>query len=146
MNWGRKEVAPFPDAHLEDLQQLTAQVNQQFSTCPQTFRRVYNFQPTRKHSGGFSIFKPTLLNSYQRSYFGTSDGKFRITVDWNLQFYPPLHQSAFQQQPFVEKQVILELKYKEKQDALAQTIFQYLPFRQTKSSKYVTGILLENRS
>ncbi len=125
---GRKEVTPFADTHLKDLRQLTEEVNRQFS--------IFNFQ--------FSIFKPTLLNTYQRSYFGTSDGKFRITVDWDLQFYPPLSLGAFQQQPFVEKQVILELKYEEEQDALAQTILQYLPFRQTKSSKYVRGVLLGN--
>ncbi len=125
---GRKEIMPFSDTRLADLQHLTEKVNAQFS--------IYNFQ--------FSILKPTLLNTYQRSYFGTSDGKFRITVDWELQFYPPLHSSAFQQQPFVEKQVILELKYEEEADDLAQTILQYLPFRQTKSSKYVRGVLFGN--
>jgi len=95
-------------------------------------------------NGQFSIFKPTLLNTYQRSYFGTSDGKFRITVDWDLQFYAPLHQSAFQQKSVIEKSVILELKYEETQDELANTILQYLPFRQTKSSKYVRGVLMGN--
>ena len=125
---GRKEVFPFENTHLKDLQQLTEKVNQQFS--------IYNFQ--------FSIFKPTLLNTYQRSYFGSSDGKFRITIDWNLQFYPPLNQATFQQQPLIEKQVILELKYEEADDRLAESIFQYLPFRQTKSSKYVKGVLLGN--
>lgn len=125
---GRKEVQSFPNYALTNLQKLTAEVNRHLS--------MTNFQ--------VSIFKPTLLNTYQRSYFGTSNGKFRITVDSDLQFYPPLHKSAFQQSPFIEKKVILELKYEEVDDNLVSEILRYLPFRQTKSSKYVTGILLGN--
>ena len=67
-----------------------------------------------------------------------------MTVDWDLQFYPPLHLGAFQQNPFTENKVILELKYEETDDNLAANILRHLPFRQTKSSKYVTGILLGN--
>jgi hypothetical protein len=81
------------------------------------------------------------MNTYQRSYFGTSNGKFRMTVDWNLQFYQALHKGAFCTHPFQDKAAILELKYEEGDDDLANQIFKYIPFRQTKSSKYVTGIL-----
>lgn len=126
---GRKEIVNFPNHQLSNLTQITQQVNQ----------LMIKDKPLQ-----FLKLSPTLLNTYQRSYFGTSDGKFRITLDWNLQFRPPLHQGAFQQQPFIEKQIILELKYEEQDDVLAQTIFSYLPFRQTKSSKYVRGVLLGN--
>lgn len=123
---GRKEIIAFPDASLKHLKAISKQVDQ------------LTIGPFSTHLLQLS---PTLLNTYQRSYFGTSDGKFRITVDWDLQFYPPLHQHSFQQHPFIEKKVILELKYEEVDDYLANEILQYLPFRQTKSSKYVTGIL-----
>ena len=126
---GRKEIAPFSNQQLSELSKITKQVNQ---------LTIGNAQ--------LQLLKlsPTLLNTYQRSYFGTNDGKFRITVDWDLQFYPPFTQGAFQQQPFVDNSIILELKYEETADTLAQSIFQYLPFRQTKSSKYVKGVLLGN--
>jgi len=39
----------------------------------------------------------------------------------------------------------LELKYEESEDNNAKDILNYLPFRQTKNSKYVTGILIGNR-
>lgn len=126
---GRKEIMDFPNQQLKALPQITQLVSK---------------LPIDNFPHHLLQLIPTLLNTYQRSYFGTSDGKFRITVDWDLLFYPPLHLGAFQQQPFVEKQVILELKYEEEQDTLAETIFQYLPFRQTKSSKYVKGVLLGN--
>jgi len=126
---GRKEITPFPNQQLSNLSQITQQVNQ--LTISNTRLQLLKLSPT-------------LLNTYQRSYFGTSDGKFRITVDWNLQFYPPFTQDAFQQHPFTDSSIILELKYEEAVDTLAKSIFQYLPFRQTKSSKYVKGVLLGN--
>ena len=123
---GRKEIITFPDSSLKHLKTISEQVNQ---------LTIGDFSTNLLH------LSPTLLNTYQRSYFGTSDGKFRITVDWDLQFYPPLHQSTFQQPPFIEKKVILELKYEAADDYLVNEILHYLPFRQTKNSKYVTGIL-----
>jgi len=127
---GRKEIVTFPNHALSNLATISTQVNQ--LTIDH-----YSMQLLR--------LSPTLLNTYQRSYFGTSDGKFRMTVDWDLQFYPPLHQNAFQQKPFNKQFIILELKYEEEYDVLANTILQYLPFRQTKSSKYVMGVLLSQQ-
>jgi len=121
---GAKEIALFEDTPLSKLAQITQQVNQQ------TNRLLH--------------LSPTLLNTYQRSYFGTSNGKFRITVDWDLNYYSPLTKTTFTQRPFAEKAVILELKYEEVDDQLAKDIFQYLPFRQTKNSKYVMGVLHAN--
>ena len=126
---GRKETIPFPNHDLSNLKTITQQVNQ---------LKVENY------STPLLALSPTLLNTYQRSYFGTSDGKFRITVDWDLQFYAPLHQNTFQQYPSNSQQVVLELKYEENYDTLAPIILNYLPFRQTKSSKYVTGVLMRN--
>lgn len=117
---GTKEITQIANFELTQLARITKQVN--------------NLNPL------LSLY-PTLLNTYHRSYFGTPNGKFRITVDWNLHFYAPLHQAAFSQQAYQQKAVILELKYEEEDDELARDIFRYLPFRQTKNSKYVTGVL-----
>lgn len=126
---GRKETIIFPNHSLGNLKAITQKV-----------RELKIGQTTNR----FLKLSPTLLNTYERSYFGTSDGKFRITVDWNLRFYSPLLHYAFQKNAFIDKQVILELKYNQQIDNLAPTIFQYLPFRQTKSSKYVRGVLMGN--
>lgn len=85
--------------------------------------------------------RPMLVNSYQRKYYGTGDGRFRITLDFQLRFaafswhYPPKERLLL-----ADDAVILELKYEREDDERAQAILDYLPFRQTKNSKYVTGI------
>jgi len=123
---GTKQIIQFESTELNNLAAITEAVNQ---------------QPKNRHL----LLYPSLLNTYQRSYFGTTDGKFRMTVDWDLQFYPLLHKTAFSQYSQSKESVILELKYEESEDNNAKYIFSYLPFRQTKNSKYVTGILLGNR-
>jgi len=88
---------------------------------------------------------PTLLNSYHRSYFGTPDGKFRITIDKKLRYFSLLNNSKFKDYRIQEEEVVLELKYDESLDLATDRITQHLPFRMTKSSKYVNGIELVNR-
>jgi hypothetical protein len=82
-----------------------------------------------------------LLNRYSRKYFESADHKFRITIDFDMEFYKidPANNS------FIEKIVdhnntVLELKYSEKDDEEVKFITNYFPFRMTKSSKYVSGI------
>ena len=120
---GEKEVIPLPDFHWDDWQKNIARLA----------RRL-----------GQPALQPMLLNSYRRSYWGTPDGRFRITIDWNLRFAWP--GSAPAGRPLVWNYrlegLVLELKYDFSADDAAQEIFQYLPFRQTKSSKYVAGVNL----
>ena len=123
---GTKQIIQFESTQLANLAAITEAVNQ---------------QAQNRHL----LLYPSLLNTYQRSYFGTANGKFRMTVDWDLHFYPLLHKTAFSQHPQSQESVILELKYEESEDNNAKDIFNYLPFRQTKNSKYVTGILIGNR-
>lgn len=122
---GTKEIVKLEDTQLSHLAKITNHIN---------------FQQKNR----LLLLYPTLLNTYQRSYFGTADGKFRMTIDWDLQFYPLLHKTAFSQYPLSQKGVVLELKYEETEDELANEIFRYLPFRQTKNSKYVTGLFLSS--
>lgn len=85
--------------------------------------------------------RAVLVNRYQRSYYGTSDGRFRITLDWGQQFqaYRSTYRSTF---PRSSADIIVELKYAEAQEKRAPAIWQLLPFRQTKNSKYVFGVIL----
>lgn len=88
--------------------------------------------------------QPTLLNSYLRSYYGTPDGKFRVTIDREMRFLPFLNKNKIDTFPIEDKGVVVELKYDEKLDGETDRITQYFPFRMTKSSKYVTGVSLVN--
>ena len=87
---------------------------------------------------------PTLLNSYNRSYFGTPDGKYRITIDRNMRYFSMTNNAQFYNYRVQNEEVVLELKYEEALDLATDRITQHLPFRMTKSSKYVNGIELVN--
>ncbi len=119
---GEKRTYPKPDFKLESLKELTRSVSEQ---------SALNLS-----------FIPTLINSYQRSYFGTSNGDFRITIDWNLQFFSLLGGIQFTRYSIKDQATIVELKYEEDKDDLADEILQFIPFRFSKNSKYVTGMNL----
>lgn len=83
----------------------------------------------------------TLLNHYERKYFENFDRKFRMTIDTNLQYYfLSLYFNTFLERYDDHRSLVLELKYSSEYDHLAQYVTQSLPFRISKSSKYVSGI------
>ncbi len=84
---------------------------------------------------------PVLLNSYRRSYFITADGKFRFTIDRDLEYTPILGEKKTTEVPFQSRHTVVELKYDQQWDDEASDILRHLSIRQTKSSKYVTGLL-----
>lgn len=85
--------------------------------------------------------KPTLVNTYTRSYYESFDQKFRITVDKNIQFLKfSSYLNSFVKPIYKKNQLVIELKYHLKYENEAQNITQYFPFRLTKYSKYVEGI------
>ena len=83
----------------------------------------------------------TLLNRYSRKYFESADHKFRITIDFDMEFYKiGTANNSFIEKFVDRKNTILELKYSDKHDEEARFITNHFPFRMTKSSKYVSGI------
>lgn len=96
------------------------------------------------HCNNCIALRPTLLNTYVRTYLGTSNKKFRITIDRKLGYHSMLNANSFSKFSIVDEAVVIELKYDEAYDDAAQFIMQHLPFRQTKSSKYVTGMLVSS--
>ena len=84
--------------------------------------------------------KPALLNRYRRQYFASFDNRFRITLDDDLSY----HIIGSRNNTFIEHHtsddVIVELKYERIYDDIAPQVTNKLPFRLTKSSKYVNGI------
>ena len=86
--------------------------------------------------------QPTLLNSYNRSYWGTKDLKFRITIDTDLRFHSLIHSRNFFKYVITDKVVIVELKYEKDDEKTIKRITSFLPFRLSKNSKYVNGIMI----
>jgi len=119
---GYKESFPIEEFQLDDLSKLAKEVS--------------------KKSKTFNIFQPTLINSYLRSYYGTTNGKYRITIDRNLQYFSLINARKFTRYQIEDEAVVMELKYDETLDEDAAFILQYIPFRYSKSSKYVTGLNL----
>jgi len=83
---------------------------------------------------------PILLVNYQRRYWRSQDKKFRLTLDWDLQLK---RLQGFQQTRIKREALILEVKYDEQYDSLAQRICSFFPFRVTRSSKYALGMIGE---
>ena len=85
--------------------------------------------------------QPSLLNRYQRSYFQSADGRFRLTVDSGLQF------AGARQAPGTgvtfcppAAPVVIEVKYGLAEAEYAAHVTNTLPFRLARCSKYVLGI------
>jgi|GEM_PF-304904 SPX domain protein involved in polyphosphate accumulation len=91
---------------------------------------------------------PVLMNSYNRQYFVTADGRVRLTVDSNLRFYdqrlsarinnrrarPPLHT------------LVVELKADQEHSNFVTDIASRYEFRATAFSKFALGLLGDSTS
>ena len=86
-----------------------------------------------------SNMSPILMNRYIRSYFLSSDGRYRITIDSNMVFYDMLTAHRLVQGKTGELNIIVELKYNYVNGHFVDNITNHFPFRMTKSSKYVTA-------
>jgi hypothetical protein len=84
---------------------------------------------------------PTLFNRYRRHYFLSADGRFRLTVDSDLQFFnPEAGTESMRTSPPRHGLVVMELKFGPEESAEADRVTNVLPFRLTRCSKYVLGI------
>ena len=84
---------------------------------------------------------PTLINTYERRYFLSFCGRYRITVDYNQAFYNPNYTVLKNSQRKI-KDIVLELKYAVADDDEARQVSQQIKTRLSKNSKYVNGINL----
>jgi len=85
--------------------------------------------------------EPSLINRYCRKYFLSSDGRYRLTVDHGMEF-GEIHKrhNTFLRRTVDRRATVVELKYAPEDDIAAGDVTDSLPFRVTKSSKYVSGI------
>jgi SPX domain protein involved in polyphosphate accumulation len=79
-------------------------------------------------------------NRYYRSYYETSDGLFRITIDKNLEFFAIPEKKDHKIYSIADPTVILELKYNNKYENNVSLITNELPLRLSRMSKYILGI------
>lgn len=86
--------------------------------------------------------QPALLNRYRRKYFQTADGAYRLTLDSELVYYRiESYGNTFLRSWRDQKNIIIELKYDRDRDGFAAAISHRFPFRLSRNSKYVNGIL-----
>lgn len=86
-------------------------------------------------------YQPSLVNQYRRSYFATRNGHFRATVDTGMTYYKVNRlENRFMVRHVDHGAVIVELKYDREYERDADRIASSLPFRLSRSSKYVQGI------
>jgi SPX domain protein involved in polyphosphate accumulation len=89
------------------------------------------------------LFVPTLLNSYNRKYFISSDGKFRVTLDDDQRYFGIGGKNNSFLKKFIEnEEIVFELKCSNLDYHNADPITQHFPFRLSANSKYVRGINL----
>ncbi len=82
---------------------------------------------------------PVSTNHYLRSYFESMDHKYRITIDRHLRYGSFLYGARI---PVIGAYtIIIELKYDAEDHLACDWVRQYLPFRRTRFSKYVDGLL-----
>ena len=85
--------------------------------------------------------EPTLINHYFRRYFVSLSGKIRITVDRDLCFLSPETGTRNTLWPRTNKKHrVLEIKYAIEDEAESKAVFEQLPYRPVRHSKYVTGV------
>ncbi len=89
----------------------------------------------------FASLIPSILNRYKRKYFMSYDGKYRITIDTEQEFFKiKKDKNNFLESYQDDESVIVELKYNIDDNEECKYITSLFPFRLTKNSKYVNGL------
>ncbi len=127
---GWKESYPFPGFTFgrELTAQRLAELISSSTLPPQVIERMRGY-------------RVALVNRYHRSYFATHDESFRVTLDTDLTYY----RSGRLSNPLLARTVdhgvlVVELKYDAEHEPRAARIAARMPFRLTRSSKYVRGV------
>ena len=86
-------------------------------------------------------YRPTVLNTYQRRYYASLCGRYRITIDSDLEFFWIRRFDNSLLNPIRETNLVVwEIKYDRAHDDDASQVISRFPFRLTKISKYVYGL------
>ena len=83
--------------------------------------------------------KPVVLVKYEREYFESFDRKVRITLDKNIEYFG-VNELFIDAYSTKDSGLVLECKYDQGMDSEIDDIFQSIPFRVTKNSKFVNAV------
>ena len=85
---------------------------------------------------------PALVNRYERSYFGSRDGKLRLTVDRNLQSWPQLGagRPRLGRPAHTVDVLVIAIKCAVADRAYASDAMRDMPWRVGRNSKYALGV------
>jgi SPX domain protein involved in polyphosphate accumulation len=84
--------------------------------------------------------RPVLINRYTREYFISRDNKYRVTIDYDLEFFDicKIENPLFKK---IRHNVnVVEIKYEKRNDKNVDEITSQFPFRLSANSKYLIGI------
>lgn len=109
------------------------------STLLQTITQAAIAHDYQELASSLRLLKPSLYNSYERRYFLSHCDRFRITIDYNMNFYDVQSPHLMSSQATLPE-VVLELKYDPAVDPDSRTLTQKLSARLSKHSKYVRGV------
>lgn len=86
------------------------------------------------------MLKPSLLNRYNRRYFISFNNNFRLTIDNELTYFGAGSGLNNFTEKYANEDIIVELKYDYIHEGTQSAyVTNDLPFRLSKSSKYVNG-------
>ncbi len=86
--------------------------------------------------------QPKIINQYKREYYENYNGKLRVTVDtshkiYDQRFYKKVNLTN---KALIQKYIIVEFKFDRKDNHLSKIMLKTLPFRISRSSKYINSI------
>ena len=87
----------------------------------------------------FLTLQPTAIVRYEREYYRSGDGRFRLTLDRDVTYHGLLG-SRWGRPCKDGLPTLLELKYAVADDSDARRVTAELPYRLTRNSKYVRAI------
>lgn len=85
---------------------------------------------------------PALINRYHRSYFGSRDGKLRLTLDRDLQFWPQVGAARprLGRPAHTVDALVIEIKCAVADRDYAAEALHNIPWRVGRNSKYAVGV------
>lgn len=88
-----------------------------------------------------ALLKPVLINRYRRKYWCSRDAQYRLTLDHNLWYSGfKAFDTQYLHQAIDATNVVVEVKYDPEADEHFADISNRFAFRQSRNSKYVSGI------
>jgi hypothetical protein len=89
---------------------------------------------------------PVLINRYKRKYFVSKYKDIRVTLDSNLDIYDQSHKPFpnYSSKSNLPKVLVLEIKFQREQKSYFLQTFRDIPWRSSRYSKYIAGLLSIN--